>query len=343
MVEKSLFGYTQDNQKVNLYRITNKNGNYVEVIDYGCRIRKIVIADKKGNPLNMCLGYDSVLDYEKDVCFIGAAVGRYGNRIAKGEFDLNGVTYHLTQNEKGNHLHGGETNFGNQIWNVENEDNKIVCKRRFMDGEEGYPGDMDVTITYSWNDENQLEISYEAVSTKDTIINLTNHAYFNLSGDSKKDILKHKLCILTDKLTVGDEKQIPTGEVMSVNGTPFDFRELHEIGERIYEDDKQLHIGKGYDHNYMFDDFSMKKMAILQCEESGIQMICSSNQPGIQLYTGNNLDDTTKNVSGFDRYVALCLETQNYPDAINHKNFPSPVLKANEVYQTKTIYEFSNM
>lgn len=343
MVEKSVFGYTQDNQEVNLYRMTNESGNYVEIIDYGCRIRRIMVADKNGNLLNMCLGYDTVLEYEKDVCFIGAAVGRCANRIGKGEFELNGTAYRVTINEKGNHLHGGKVNFGNQMWNVASENDQLVCKRRFLDGEEGYPGDLDVTITYSWNDANQLEIAYEAVSTKDTIVNLTNHAYFNLTGDAKKDILKHKLCIPADKVTVGDEKQIPTGEVLDVAGTPFDFCKMHEIGDHIHDNDEQLRIGKGYDHNYMFDDTSMKKMAVLQCEETGIQMTCSSDQPGIQLYTGNNLDDTTKNVSGFDRYVALCLETQNYPDAINHDSFPSPVLKANEVYQTRTIYEFAHI
>lgn len=340
MISKELFGHTTDQKEVYVYRMTNDKGNYIEVLNYGCRIRTICVADKDKNLQNVCLGYDTVSAYEKDTCFIGAAVGRCANRIAKGEFELNGITYHVTKNEKENHLHGGAINFGNQLWKVQIEADKLVCRRRFRDGEEGYPGDLEVEITYEWTDENRLIIHYEALGSKDTLVNLTNHTYFNLSGNPQRDILEHHLCILTDKMTPGDMYQIPTGEIISVEGTPFDFQNMHRIEDFIHEDNEQLIIGKGYDHNYVFGSSSMKKMAVLQCEETGIQMSCYSDQPGLQLYTGNNLDDCTVNNSGYIRYAALCLETQNYPDAIHHDNFLSPVLKAGEVYQTTTIYAF---
>ncbi len=340
MISKELFGTTADGKKVDIYRLTNANGNYVEILSYGCRIRAICVRDANGKLQNVCLGYDNITDYEKDACFIGAAIGRCGNRIAGAEFELNGEKISVTKNEKGNHLHGGKKHFGNLVWKINTDGDKLICKKRLNDGEEGYPGDLDVEITYEWTDENRLIIQYEAMTSKDTLVNLTNHSYFNLSGNPKETILDHNITIMADYYTPVDERQIPTGELTSVTDTPFDFRESHRIGDCMDLKNEQLQIGKGYDMNYAFESSSMKKMAVLQCKETGIQMTCYSDQPGIQFYTGNNLDDCTVNDSGFGRYTALCLETQNYPDAIHHENFPSSILKEGELYQTKTIYTF---
>lgn len=340
MISKELFGTTKEGKNVDLYRLTNSKGNYVEVISYGCRIRAICIKDVNQELQNVCLGYDKVADYERDTCFIGAAIGRCGNRIAGAEFELNGKVFSITKNEKGNHLHGGKKHFGNQLWKIYTNEDKLICRKRFDDGEEGYPGNVDVEITYEWTEENRLIIQYEAMSTDDTLVNLTNHTYFNLSGNVKNTILDHQIKIIADYYTPVDEYQIPFGIISDVKNTPFDFKEFRKIGDCMDLNDEQLRIGKGYDINYAFESASMKEMAVLQCKDTGIQMTCYSDQPGIQLYTGNNLDDCTENNSGFERYTALCLETQNYPDAIHHDKFPSPILRRGDVYQTTTIYAF---
>lgn len=343
MIDKTLFGTTKDGKDVDMYRLSNANGNYVEILNYGCRIRGIYVKDSQNVLRNVCLNYDDVIGYENDSSFIGAAVGRFGNRIANAQFEIDGVQYFVTKNEKENHLHGGNQYFGNVIWKVRVEGDKLICNKRFLDGEEGYPGDLDVEITYEFTDENRLIIQYEATTSKDTILNLTNHAYFNLSGDKTQSILDHKIMIATDCITPVDEKQIPTGEIVSVFGTPFDFTRLQTIGDCMDLDNEQLRIGKGYDINYAFGSSSMKKMAVLQCDKTGISMTCYSDQPGMQFYSGNNLDGDIDNKTGFERYAALCLETQNYPDAIHHDNFPSPILRKNETYQTTTIYAFDTM
>ncbi len=343
MIDKMLFGITKDGKNVDIYRLSNKCGNYVEILSYGCRIRGIYIKDSKDTLQNVCLHYDTLLDYEEDASFIGAAIGRFGNRIANGEFEIDGKQYFVTKNEKDNHLHGGKQYFGNVIWKMRIEGDKLICSRRFYDGEEGYPGDLDVEISYEFTDENRLIIQYEATTSKDTVINLTNHAYFNLSGDKRQSILDHEIMIMADCITPVDEKQIPTGEIGSVSQTPFDFTRLQTIGDCMDLDNEQLRIGKGYDINYAFGSSSMKKMAVLQCNKTGISMTCYSDQPGMQFYSGNNLDGDIDNKTGFKRYAALCLETQNYPDAVHHDNFPSPILRKNETYQTTTIYAFDTM
>lgn len=340
MVDKRVFGYTNNKEKVIEYHIVNDKGNYVDILNYGCRIRNICVKNRKMKKTDVCLGFDTISEYESDSTFMGAAVGRYANRIDKGEFRLNGKGYRLTCNEGNNHLHGGINNFGNYIWDVELDEFGIVCTRKFEDKEEGYPGRLNVKIVYQWDNNDRLTIAYTAVSNKDTIVNFTNHTYFNLSGNPENTILSHNLAIYADRITPIYSNYIPTGEIRRVKGTPFDFSYKHEIGKYIAYDDEQLWIGKGYDHNYAFGDSSMKLVAMLEYEENGIRMNCYTTQPGLQLYTGNNLSVTGKNRIWYSKYSGVCLETQNYPDAINRPEFPSPILRRGEKYQTTTIYEF---
>lgn len=343
MIEKKHFGYTKNNVEVFEYRITNRKGNYIDVINYGARIRNICFSGKNGKLVDVCLGYDTLIEYEEDEFYLGASVGRYANRIEKGEFCLNGKKYSLPQNEKDfpNHIHGGYEGFSDKIWNVETTNDSLVFTYRFLDGEEGYPGNMDVTMTYTWDDEDRLIIDYKAVSDADTIINFTNHSYFNLSGKSEELILDHELVIYADKMLPVDPNSIPLGEIADTKGTVFDFSYKHKIGDRINEDNEQLIIGKGYDHNYVFGNSDMKEMAYLYCDKTGISMTCSSTEPGMQFYSGNNLKTAGKNGDKYPKNAGLCLETQKYPDSINHEEYPTPVLKAGEEFESTTIYKFN--
>lgn len=342
MLTKKDFGTLKNGESAKLYRIENESGAYVEFTNYGCKITKIVVPDKNSNMINVCLGYDTLEEYELDKCFLGTAVGRYANRIAKGEFEIDGVKYIVDKNEGNNHLHGGFVNFANCVWEeFESSDNEVVFTKEFKDMEGGYPGNLKVYISYAWDDDNKLDIRYKATSDKNTVINLTNHSYFNLTGDYKNTILDHELTIYTDKYTPTDEEWIPTGEIASVIGTPFDFTNAHKIGERIKAEDEQLRIGKGYDHNYVFGNYENKLMAKVYCEVTGITMECYSVEPGMQLYTGNNLVLFDEAGDRFKLNTGLCLETQNYPDAPNKKEFPSAILEAGKEYSTITSYVFS--
>lgn len=342
MVKILEFGKIKTGEMVNKYIITNANGSYVEIIDYGCKICKIVVPNKNKELVNVCLGYDTLDEYVDDGCFLGTAVGRYANRIANGKFTINGVEYKVDLNEDGvNNLHGGYKNFSNCVWKLDEKgDDFVKFTRKFVDMEGGFPGNITAYITYQWSDSNELLISYEATTDKDTVINMTNHSYFNLSGDYTKEILDHEVIIYTDKYTPVNEKCIPLDGVESVIGTPFDFTTRHKIGERIDCDNEQLRIGKGYDHNYAFDNLDDKLMAEVFCEESGISLKCYSCEPGIQLYTGNNLVMLNKDEDKFKLRTGLCLETQKYPDSPNNDKFPSALVKAFEKYSSYTKYEF---
>lgn len=343
MISKELFGELSDGKKVTLYRMENTKGNYVEIMDYGCKIKSIVIHNAKGETIDCCLGYDTVEEYEKDDCFFGTVVGRFANRIANASFTIQGVEYSVEKNEGKNHLHGGSTHFGTRVWDGSISGDTLVFSRVSADMEEGFPGKMKLEVSYCFDDEDRLSISYKATTDKDTVINLTNHSYFNLNRDLSQDVLKHKLMIPCEYYTPVHSDCIPIGEIASVKGTPFDFTEFHEIGERIAADNEQIKIGSGYDHNYAFGTSDMKLAAVLECEDSGLRMKCHTTEPGMQLYTANHVNTTGKNGVVYGQRTGVCLETQHYPDCMHHEQFPSPLLKAGEQYQSETIYQFECM
>lgn len=338
---KHFFGETKEKEAVYLYRLENSNGASVELTDYGCRIRSICVPDQTGSLRDVCLGYSTIADYEADCASLGAAIGRHANRIGKAAFTLNGKTFPLEKNNGENHLHGGSKGFAFRLWDTQHTDQKIIFSRLFPDGEDGYPGNLQMKITYEWNDKNVLSITYEAISDQDTVYNVTNHTYFNLDGFENKSVLNHQLQIFSSAITENDCESIPTGRILPVDGTPFDFRTEKEIGKDIEREDTQLLFGLGYDHNFILEGEGFRKSAILTSPDSGIQMTCFTDQPGLQLYTANYLKDCKGKYGGkFCPRNSVCLETQHFPNAVNCPSFPSVVLKAHEVSVTRTQYAF---
>jgi len=333
-----------------LYTLTNDKGMEVCLTNFGGRIVSIMVPDKDGNMQDVCLGCASVADYEKygaEGCNFGALIGRYGNRIAKGKFSLDGNDYQLICNNNGNSLHGGgEIAFHNRIWQADSIDgHTLAFTTTSPDGEDGYPGNLEVKVVYTLTEDNALEISYEATTDKPTVINLTNHCYFNLSGDPSKDALSQVLYLDADQFTAVDENVAVTGEVLPVEGTPFDFRQENVIGERINGDHAQLINGKGYDHNWILNVPGDIKhcFGTLVCETTGIRMEMFTDQPGVQFYAGNFIDGKVIGKKGiaYPRRSGLCFETQHFPDSPNHPEWPSTTLRPGETYTTTTIYRFS--
>lgn len=348
-ITKAAFG-TVDGQPVDLYTLTNSNGQTVKITNYGGIITSINTADKDGTIEDVVLGYDSLAGYLKAPSFFGAAVGRYGNRIAKGKFTLNGQTYTLAQNNGPNSLHGGKKGFDKVIWKAEEikTDNSVGLKLRYLsaDGEEGFPGNLNVTMTYTWDNENALTIDYEATTDKPTIVNLCNHSYFNLTGNTKRDILDHQVTLLASKFVPVDATLIPTGELKEVKGTPFDFMQAAAVGARIDDTtDVQIKNGGGYDHCWVIDrkDSSLVSFATVVDPTSKRQMDVLTTEPGVQFYTGNFLNGTitAKHNVVYKKRFGLCLETQHYPDSPNQPSFPSVVLNPGQTYRTTTVYKFS--
>jgi len=349
-ISKSDFGTLPDNTVVEKYTLKNANGVEMDVITYGGRITTLKVPNKDGKMEDVVLGFDDLKDYlRKDDPFFGALVGRYGNRIAKGKFTLNGTEYTLATNDGPNHLHGGNKGFDRVVWKAEpiTGGNVASLKLTYLSkgGEEGYPGNLNVTVVYTLDNNNALEVSYEATTDKPTIVNLTQHSYFNLSGDFTKPILNHELSIDADKYVPVDETLIPTGELADVTGTPFDFRTTKAIGKDIGADDDQLKKGKGYDHCWVLNgqDKGVRLVASAYDPDSGRLLDVYSDQPGMQLYTGNFLDGTLPMPNGgtYAHRTAFCLETEHYPDSPNEKDFPSVVLNPGDTYKTKTIFKFS--
>lgn len=343
-ITKTTYGMTHNNETISLYRMENENGAYVSIIDYGCRIVDISVPDKNGELRNVVLGYSSIEEYEKDTSFFGSVPGRFANRICKGKFTLNGVEYQLAQNDGENHLHGGPTGFADRVWNGKIEDDKVIFSRLSADGEEGYPGNLNVSVIYSFSADNELSITYEAESDKDTILNITNHAYFNLNGEGSGDIKSHELYLDADHTTEVDSGLIPTGKILSVEHTPFDFRKSKPVGQDMVNQDPQFNIPGTYDHNFVLNGSGLREAAILQSNESGIRLTCLTDQPGIQIFVPAN-PITDNGTSGRPYGVAsgICLETQHFPDSINHDNFPSVVLKAGTNFKSKTLFHFSTL
>lgn len=346
--EKTDFGKTPDGQSVYLYTLTNRNGMQVAITNYGGSVVSIKTADRQGKTDDVVLGYDSVDGYVSDKVYFGALIGRYGNRIAQGKFMLDGTTYTLARNNGENSLHGGIKGFNKAVWQAREvtakEGPALQLRYTSKDGEEGYPGNLSVTVVYTLTDRNELKIDYTATTDKNTVLNLTNHCYFNLNARSG-DILQHLLMIHADKFTPVDGGLIPTGELRSVEGTPFDFRKPTAIGARIEQDDEQLKLGKGYDHNFVLNrkGTGLELAARVVEPSTGRVLEVFTTEPGLQFYSGNFLDGSARGKGGmaYQRRSAFCLETQHFPDSPNHPKFPSTELQPGEKYHTTTIYKFS--
>ena len=333
-----------------LYVIKNEAGMEVCLTNFGGRIVSIMVPDKNGNMTDVCLGHDNIADYKKygaEGCNFGALIGRYGNRIAKGQFTLDGESYQLPINNGPNSLHGGgPIAFHNRIWTAEPIDEKsIAFTTTSADGEDGYPGNIEVKVTYTIQDENALQIDYYATTDKPTVLNLTNHCYFNLSGDPSKDCLDEVLWLDADKFTAVDADVAVTGEVLDVEGTPFDFLTPKAIGDRIDDEtNEQIKNGHGYDHNWILNHPGELDQAFgfLYDPNTGILMNMYTDQPGVQFYAGNFLDGSFVGKKGvkYPRRSAFCFETQHYPDSPNHPEWPSTTLRPGEEYKTTTIYRF---
>ncbi len=318
----------------------------MKVMNYGGIIVSLEVPDKNGKMTDVVLGYDSLRSYEKRNPFFGALVGRFGNRIAKGKLILGGREYELTRNSNGNHIHGGKKGFDKVFWKIEEtpSDEGVAVKLTYLskDGEEGYPGNLDVKVTYTLTDDNTMLVSYEAATDKPTIVNLTQHSYFNLNG-GKSDVLKHELSLNADKFLPVDETLIPTGALQPVDGTPLDFRTPRPIGERIHDGYQQIALAKGYDHGWVLNGEGFRPIAKVYDPESGIEMTVKTTEPGVQLYTGNFLDGTITGKRGvvYQARAGFCLETQHFPDSPNQPAFPSVVLNPGDKYQTQTSFHFS--
>jgi aldose 1-epimerase len=350
-VKVSAFGKTADGRPVSRYVLSNSKGAEATLIDYGASLVSLKVPDRNGKSVDVVLGYDDISGYEKDKAFFGASIGRYGNRIAGGQFVLNGTTYHLPKNDGPNSLHGGTAGFNKRLWTAVDRSHAGVVVVEFSytsaDGEEGYPGTVKVKVTYTLPaDKNELKIDYTATTDKDTVVNLTNHSYFNLSGDMSQEILKHELLLRASEFTPVDATLIPTGELRPVKGTPFDFEQSMAIGSRINQDDEQLKFGKGYDHNWVLrrgSDAGVQLAAVAFEPSSGRVLEVLTTEPGVQFYSGNFLDGSAHGKGGqaYNHRTGFCLETQHFPDSPNHKSFPSTVLTAGQTFRSSTIFRFS--
>jgi aldose 1-epimerase len=315
------------------------------VTNFGGRVVSLLVPDKNGKLEDVVLGYDSLKQYLKDNSYFGAMIGRYGNRIAKGKFSLNGKEYHLPLNNGENSLHGGPMGFHNVLWEVTPVNkNFLTMTYHSKDGEAGYPGNLDVTVSYTLSETNEFVIDYEAKTDQETVANLTHHSYFNLAGAGNGDILNHELIIYANEFNAVDSGLIPVGAPRPVLGTPFDFTTSHKIGERINQDDEQLKFGKGYDHNWVLTKAKAMMWQAAKVTEpvSGRTMEVWTTEPGVQFYSGNFLSNDVigKGNKVYPFRSGFCLETQHFPDSPNHPDFPSTVLKPGEKYTQKTIYKF---
>lgn len=345
-MDKQQFGKTPDGIPVELYTLANRQGMEAGILTYGGIVVTLKVPDKNGRPGDVVLGFDRLDGYLEKSPYFGAIIGRYGNRIGKGRFTLEGVEYKLARNNGENSLHGGLRGFDKVVWQVRNAgDRTVELGYLSRDGEEGYPGNLNVTVRYTLTDEGEMRIDYRAAADKTTVLNLTNHSYFNLAGEGQGDILDHQLTVNADRFTPVDEGLIPTGELRSVKGTPFDFRTAAAIGARIGADDEQLRLGGGYDHNFVLNKSgdALSLAAAAYEPRSGRVLEVFTTEPGMQLYTGNSLDGTMrgKGGHGYPRRSAFCLETQHFPDSPNKPQFPATTLKPGQSYHSATALRFS--
>jgi aldose 1-epimerase len=345
VVARDAFGNV-NGAPIERFTMKNANGVTVQAITYGGIITSITVPDRQGVPADIVLGFDSIDGYLKDHPFFGAIIGRYGNRIAKGRFTLDGQTYKLATNNGPNHLHGGLRGFDKVVWRAEPlaGKNGVAFTRTSPDGEEGYPGTLTVRVSYELTDQNQLIVDYHATTDKATPVNLTQHTYFNLAGDGSGDITGQSLMLNADRFTPVDDTLIPTGEIANVEGTPFDFRRPTAIGARIAQPHPQLKFGLGYDHNWVLNRTGdgLQMAAIATDPVSGRTLEVTTTEPGIQFYAGNFLDGTITGKGGhvYKHRAGFCLETQHFPDSPNQPSFPNTVLKPGEEYETSTVFTF---
>ncbi|MBS1857585.1 MAG: galactose mutarotase [Acidobacteria bacterium] len=344
-VTKKEFGKTPDGHAVELYTLTNANGMQAEIATYGGAVVKLTAPDRAGKFGDVVLGMDDLAGYEKQTAFFGALIGRYGNRIGKAQFALDGKTYKLPANDNGNTLHGGPRGFDKKVWTAKpGPGAELGLTYVSKDGEEGFPGTLTAHVLYTLTDKNEFRIDYTATTDKDTVVNLTNHTYFNLAGPGEGTVLKHEVAINASRFTPVDSTLIPTGELRPVKGTPFDFHNPTAIGARIDQNDEQLKFGKGYDHNWVLDKGAggLTGAATVYEPATGRVMEVWTTEPGLQFYTGNFLDGTLKGKGKtFAHRGAFCMETQHFPDSPNKPSFPSTELKPGQTYKTTTIYRFS--
>ncbi len=338
ILQQFAFGKLSGGELVTAYRISNRTGMQAVILDYGCIVQSLTVPNREGGETDVVLGYDSAAEYEAHGGFFGAAIGRVGNRIGGSAFTLDGETYRLPANEGGNHLHGGAQGFDRRLWSAECRGEKLVFSRTSPDGEEGYPGALAVQITYELLDGNALRIRYDAKTDRATPVNLTNHSYFNLHGGG--DVLGHTLQLNAGAYTEIDEQWIPTGRLLPVAGTPMDFRQPKEIGRDLHADFEQLRLAGGYDHNYVLGgaDYAAR----LYGPDSGILMTVETTEPGVQVYSGNSITPRRgKNGAALTIHSGVCLETQNFPDAVHHSDFPCPILRPDSRFHSTTTFTFS--
>lgn len=340
------FGLLEDGRQAKLFMLYNDNRFCLKLTDYGATAVSIIVPGIGGECKDVILGFDHVYGYEQTKCYIGATVGRFAGQINGGHFTLNGKTYKLYRNDHGNTLHGGKRGFDKRLFvgRVIEAENKVVFSYLSPDGEEGFPGNLEVQVTYTLTPKNEIIIRHQAVSDAGTVLNMTHHSYFNLNGHDSGSVLKHKLRILAEQYTVVAQDCSPNGKLSSVEGTPMDFRQPHEIGERIEDDFEQLRICCGYDHNWVIDRWGegVRLCGELTTENCNKRMRILSDLPGLQMYSGNYLDGTETGKKGipYAYRSAVCLEPQFYPNAINYPHFPSPILRKGEVYDHTIIYKF---
>ncbi|MDT5271475.1 MAG: aldose 1-epimerase [Acidobacteriota bacterium] len=347
--KRESFGSTKGGEAVEIYTLRNSRGAEARVMTYGATLVSLKVPDRAGRFDDVLLGFDQLGTYEEDTHYIGQVIGRYANRIARGRFTLGGVEYKLATNNNGNHLHGGLRGFDKVVWKARplNAKTGSAVEMTYVskDGEENYPGTMTVKVIYTLTEANELRLEYSATTDKDTVVNLTNHAYFNLAGQGAGDILGHLLTINADRFTPTDAGAIPTGELRAVRGTPFDFKRATAIGARINQDEEQLKFGNGYDHNFVVNGRAgVLRLAARASEPTtGRVMEVWTTQPGVQLYTGNYLEGTADGKGGkpYRNRYGLCLETQHFPDSPNHPEFPSTVLRRGARFSSTTVYKFS--
>ena len=347
-IDKQPFGKTAEGTPVDLYTLMNVHGLEAKITNYGGIVVSLMVPDRNGKLGDVVLGYGNLDGYLKKNPYFGSIIGRYGNRIGKGKFILNGVEYILAQNNGENHLHGGIKGFDKVVWNAREVQSEagtgLELTYLSKDGEEGYPGNLSVTVTYTLTNNDALKIDYVATTDKDTVVNLTHHSYFNLAGAGVRDILGHELMLDADRFTPVAAGLIPTGELRGVKGTPMDFTQPTAIGARIDQEDEQLRLGKGYDHNWVLNSGggSLALAARVAEPATGRVMEVYTTEPGVQFYTGNFLDGSITGKEGrvYQRRYGFCLETQHFPDSPNQPAFPSTVLKPGEKYMQTTIYMF---
>lgn len=341
-VVKKHYGYTSDEREISSYTISNQSGMKAVVLDIGAVLESLIVPDKEKNPVDVVLGFEDPKTYLTNPGCLGATVGRHANRIAGASYTLNNKTYQLAANDGANNLHSNPGSYYTRLWDASIGEDSVTFSLESPDGDQGYPGNLKVSVTYTLNDKDGLAITYQMESDQDTLANMTNHSYFNLDGHDSGDVLSQKVWINADAFTPSDAALIPTGEIRSVEGTPFDFTQPKTIGQDIHADDEQLKNGSGYDHNFVLkNNGAFEKVASMAAAKSGIVMDVYTDMPGMQLYTANGTElEGGKGGTNYHRFCGACFETQFFPDSIHHDNFKSCVLKAGTKFTSVTEYRF---